>query len=77
VSAPSTSSTVPTFAVGDANSLESRFATRLAAVLKNNSSRLRLKIVPNADSAKALAQFDHQECDQKHRRDGETEQRCR
>jgi TRAP-type uncharacterized transport system substrate-binding protein len=52
-----------TFAVGDANSLESRFATRLAAVLKNNSSRLRLKIVPNADSAKALAQFDHRQAD--------------
>ncbi len=39
------------FAVGDANSLEARFATKLAAVLKTNSSRLRLKIVPNVDSA--------------------------
>src|SRR5436853_7312215 len=47
------------FAVGDANSLEARFATKLAAVLKNNSSRLRLKIMPNYDSVKALAQFDH------------------
>src|SRR5580698_7165545 len=46
------------FAVGDANSPEARFATKLAAVLKNNSSQLRLKIVPNADSAKALALFD-------------------
>src|ERR1700710_3329183 len=44
------------FAVGDANSLEARFATRLAAVLKTNFSRLRLKIVPHADNAKALAQ---------------------
>ena len=51
------------FAVGDANSLEARFAAKLAAVLKNNSSRLRLKIVPNADSAKALAQFDHRQAD--------------
>jgi TRAP-type uncharacterized transport system substrate-binding protein len=51
------------FAVGDAKSLEARFATKLAAVLKNNSSRLRLKIVPNADSAKALAQFDHRKAD--------------
>jgi TRAP-type uncharacterized transport system substrate-binding protein len=51
------------FAVGDANSLEARFATRLAAVLKNNSSRLRIKIVANADSAKALAQFDRREAD--------------
>src|ERR1700736_729088 len=49
------------FAVGEANGLEARFAARLAALLKNNSSRLRLKIVPNGDSAKALAQFDRKE----------------
>ena len=52
-----------TFAVGDARSLEARFAAKLAAVLQNNSSRLRLKIVPNADRAKALAQFDHRKAD--------------
>ena len=51
------------FAVGDANSLEARFATKLAAVLKTNSSRLRLKIVPNADSARALAAFDRRQAD--------------
>ena len=51
------------FAVGDAKSLEARFATKLAAVLKNNSSRLRLKIVPSADSAQALAQFDRRKAD--------------
>ena len=51
------------FAVGDANSIEARFAARLAAVLKNNASRLRLKIVPNADSAKALALFDRKQAD--------------
>ncbi len=51
------------FAVGDANSLEARFAAKLAAVLKNNSSKLRLKIVPHADSAKALAQFDRRQAD--------------
>src|SRR6202166_5484360 len=51
------------FAVGDANSLEARFATKLAAVLKTNNSRLRLKIVPNADSARALAEFDRREAD--------------
>src|SRR5260370_27900397 len=51
------------FAVGDANSLEARFATKLAAVLTNNNSKLRLKIVPNADSGKALAQFDHRQAD--------------
>ncbi len=49
------------FAVGDGNSLEARFATRLAAVLKNNNSRLRLKIVSNADSARALAAFDRRQ----------------
>ena len=43
------------FAVGDANGLEARFAARLAAVLKNNNSKLRLKIVPNADSANSTA----------------------
>ena len=32
-------------------------------MLKNNPSQLRLKIVPNADSAKALAQFDRREAD--------------
>src|ERR1700736_5519648 len=42
------------FAVGDANSLEARFAAKLATVLKN---------VPNAESAKALAQFDHRQAD--------------
>src|SRR3979411_2012369 len=52
-----------TFAVGDANSLDARFAAKLAAVLKNSSSRLGLKIVANADSAKALAQFDRRQAD--------------
>jgi TRAP-type uncharacterized transport system substrate-binding protein len=51
------------FAVGDANGLEARFAARLAAVLKNSNSRLRLKIVPNADAARALAQFDRRQAD--------------
>src|SRR3981081_3391403 len=51
------------FAVGDANSLEARFAPKLPAVLKTNSSRLRLKIVPNADSARALAAFDRRQAD--------------
>src|SRR5439155_1126843 len=49
------------FAVGDPTSPEARFAARLAAVLKNNTSRLQLKIVSNPDSAKALAQFDRRE----------------
>ena len=51
------------FATGDANGVEARFAAKLAAVLKSNSSRLRLKIVPNADNAKALAQFDRRQAD--------------
>ncbi len=49
------------FAVGEANGPEARFAAKLAALLKNNSSRLRLKIVPNGDNAKALASFDHRD----------------
>ncbi len=49
------------FAVGDANGPEAKFAARLATVLKANSSRLRLKIAPNPDNAKALAQFDRRD----------------
>jgi TRAP-type uncharacterized transport system substrate-binding protein len=52
-----------TFAVGDANGPEARFAAKLAALLKNTNSRLRLKIVPNADNGKALAQFDRRQAD--------------
>lgn len=48
-------------AVGDANGPEARFAARLAEVVKNNSSRLRVKIVSNADNARALTQFDRRE----------------
>ena len=51
------------FAVGDANSAEARFAAKLAVVLKTNTSRLRIKIVPNADGAKALAQFERKQAD--------------
>ena len=51
------------FAVGDGNSLEARFAAKLAAVLKSNNSRLRLKIVTNGDSARALATFDRRQAD--------------
>src|SRR6202051_2402480 len=58
-----TNSETLTFAVGDANSAEARFAAKLAAVLKNTSSRLRLRIVPNADNAKALSRFDRREAD--------------
>jgi TRAP-type uncharacterized transport system substrate-binding protein len=52
-----------TFAVGSPASDEARFAEKLAAVLKNTHSRLRLKIMPNADNAKALAAFDRKEAD--------------
>src|ERR1700694_788455 len=51
------------FAVGDANGVEARFAAKLAAMLKNSNSKLRLKIVTNADNAKALAQFDRRQAD--------------
>ena len=49
------------FAVGEANGLEARFAARLATVLKNNTSRLQLKIVPYADTARALTAFDRRD----------------
>ena len=52
-----------TFAVGNANGPEARFAAKLDAVLKNTSSRLRLKIIPSADNAKALTQFDRKEAE--------------
>jgi TRAP-type uncharacterized transport system substrate-binding protein len=51
------------FATGEANGVEARFAAKLATVLKNNSSRLRLKIVASADDAKAVAQFDRRQAD--------------
>jgi hypothetical protein len=51
------------FAAGDANGVEARFAEKLAGVLNNNPSKLRLKIVTNADSGKALAQFDRRQAD--------------
>src|ERR1700681_3913532 len=51
------------FAVGDANSLDARFAAKRAAVLNNSSSRVRLQVVPTADSVKALAQFDRRQAD--------------
>lgn len=49
------------FAVGETDGPEARFAARLVTVLKNNSSRLRIKIVANGDNAKALQQFDRRE----------------
>jgi hypothetical protein len=52
-----------TFAVGNADRAEAHFAARLAAILKNTSSRLSLKIVANTDNTKALAQFDRKEAD--------------
>lgn len=52
-----------TFAVGAPNSEEAQFAAKLAAVLRSTHSRLRLKILPNADNAKAVSQFDRREAD--------------
>ena len=49
------------FAVGEANGPEARFAAKLAALLKSNTSRLRLKILPHGDNTKALAAFDRKE----------------
>ncbi|WP_027549575.1 TAXI family TRAP transporter solute-binding subunit [Bradyrhizobium sp. Cp5.3] len=52
-----------TFAVGAPNSDEALFATKLAALLKNNASHFRIKIVNNPDNARALAQFDRRQAD--------------
>src|SRR5581483_5673267 len=52
-----------TFAVGEINGPEARFAAKLAAMLKASSSRFQLKIIRNADNAKALAQFDRKLAD--------------
>src|SRR5271169_2796130 len=52
-----------TFAVGETNGPEARFAAKLDAVLKNTSSRLRLKIAPSADSTRALTRFERREAD--------------
>jgi TRAP-type uncharacterized transport system substrate-binding protein len=57
------SSETLTFAVGAPNSEEAQFASKLATVLKNTRSRLRLKILPNTDNAKAVGQFDRREAD--------------
>jgi TRAP-type uncharacterized transport system substrate-binding protein len=51
------------FAVGEASGPEARFAARLGAMLKATSSRLQVKIVRNADNAKALGQFDRKLAD--------------
>jgi TRAP-type uncharacterized transport system substrate-binding protein len=58
-----TNSETLTFAVGDASGPEARFAAKLATVLKNTGSRLRLRIVSNTDGAKALAQFERRQAD--------------
>ena len=52
-----------TFAVGAPNSDGALFASKLATVLKNNASRVRIEIVNNADNAKAVAQFDRKQAD--------------
>jgi TRAP-type uncharacterized transport system substrate-binding protein len=51
------------FVVGDAGGPEARFAARLATVLRNNSSRFHLRIVPAGDNARALAEFEHLQAD--------------
>jgi TRAP-type uncharacterized transport system substrate-binding protein len=51
------------FAVGEPGGAEARFAAKLAAMLKATSSRFHLKIVSNADNAKALSLFDRKLAD--------------
>jgi TRAP-type uncharacterized transport system substrate-binding protein len=52
-----------TFAVGETNGLEARFAAKLAAMFTATSSRLQIKIIRNSDNARALAQFDRKLAD--------------
>src|SRR5579863_401557 len=52
-----------TFAAGEANGPEARFAAKLPAMLKATWSGLKLRIIPNADNAKALGQFDRKLAD--------------
>jgi TRAP-type uncharacterized transport system substrate-binding protein len=52
-----------TFAVGESNGPEARFAAKLAAMLKASSSRFQLKIIRSPDNAKALGQFDRKLAD--------------
>ena len=52
-----------TFVVGAPDGDEARFAARLASVLKNTSSRFRLKIVTGPDNVKALTRFERREAD--------------
>src|SRR5215469_5815360 len=52
-----------TFAVGAPKSEEAQFAAKLATVLKNAHSRLRLQILPNSDNAKVLGQFERRQAD--------------
>ena len=52
-----------TFAVGAPTSDEALFAAKLSSLLTSNASRFRIKIVNNADNAKALAQFDRKQAD--------------
>jgi TRAP-type uncharacterized transport system substrate-binding protein len=49
---------VLTFAVGNSNQVEARFAAKLQTVVANNSATLRIKIVNYADNDKALSAFD-------------------
>src|SRR5262249_32121455 len=52
-----------TFAVGNADQIEARFAAKLATVVANNSAALRIKVVNYPDNDKALGAFDHRQAD--------------
>lgn len=52
-----------TFAVGADDSVDAQFAAKLATVLTNSGSTLRIKVVKNADNDKAVAQFDRKQAD--------------
>jgi TRAP-type uncharacterized transport system substrate-binding protein len=52
-----------TFVVGAPNSDEAQFAARLAELLKANASRFRIRIINQADNARAIALFDRKQAD--------------
>src|SRR5437763_6412054 len=51
------------FAVGAPNSDEALCATKLAAVLQNNASRFRIKVVNTPDNTKAIPQCERKQAD--------------
>jgi TRAP-type uncharacterized transport system substrate-binding protein len=52
-----------TFAVGSESGIEARFAAKLAAVLKNESSKISIQPVSNGDATKMVSRFERKQAD--------------